>query len=115
MPKKCPHQWSIIPCKYKIATIYTITYSFLFDFLNYSLSLSLSLPLSLSTEKGEEEEEEEEINSNKTKNSSQIELKRTQNKIQRQTYLNKPNQPKTHAKASVAAALEAWVECLPPP
>ena len=44
-----------------------------------------------------------------------MELKRTQNKIQRQTYLNKPNQPKTHAKASVAAAMEAWVECLPPP
>ena len=93
--------------------IYIVTCSFLFNILNHSFSLSLSLSLQ-SIEKGEEEEVEE-INSNKFKNSSQIELKITQNKIQWKTYLNKPNQPKTHVEATVAAAMEAWVECLSPP
>ena len=91
--------------------IYIVTCNFLFNILNHSFSLSLSLQ---SIEKGEEEEVEE-INSNKFKNSSQIELKITQNKIQWKTYLNKPNQPKTHVEATVAAAMEAWVECLSPP
>jgi len=89
--------------------LFTQLLSFLFDFLNLSLSLSLSHP------QKKARKEEEEINSNKSKTSSQIELKRTQNKIQWKTYLNKPNQPKTHAKAMVAAAMEARVECLPLP
>ena len=103
-------------------------YNFLFAFLShffslfshphslsspYSLSLSLSFPKTLqSIEKGEEEEE---INSNKSKNSSQIQLKITQNKIQQKTHLKKSNQPKTQAEATIATAMVAWVECLPSP
>ena len=70
--------------------------------------MTLSIPLLSSIQKKKKEkEEEEEITQTNLKTHHKINLKQNPN----HKPIKKPNQPKTHADAAVAATMEAWVFC----